>query len=385
LISPALRAAWLARQGLAEPLSGGVAELVARTGWIPSAGGQCPYLAIRARRPDLARADVDSAVTAGERLVEVPAVRGVTMLVPEVDAALALRAARRFEVKRWEKLKSACRITDASIDRLAEAILSALDRAGGGPLSGDAIRDAVPARLVQSLGEPGKKLGDATTLPVALRRLVVAGDARRVPAGARLDASRFAWVRAEPSSVSAIVEEDIDRELAARFLAWAGPSTRAELAAWAGISQAAAKAAMAELDLALFPPDRSVLGQDRGDLSRAAPPSVHFLPFRDNYTFFRKTIGGPEVSTHHLVVVDGAAAGMWEWEPERQGIVWATHEKLPAELAEQAHARAEALAEFVRSDLGDVRFYALDNEKNRGKRLAAIYEISRRARPKGGR
>jgi hypothetical protein len=379
-----------------EPLPGGVAELVAKTGWIPSAGGQCPYLAIRARRADLARADVDRVLIttggapapraiAGARLVEVPAVRGVTMIVPDVDAALALCAARRFEDQRWAKLKSACRITDAAIDQLAEAIVATLDRAGGEALSGDAIRDAVPARLVQSLGEPGKKLGDATTLPVALRRLVVAGEARRVPAGNRLDGNRFVWVRAESSSVTAIREEDVDRELAARFFSWAGPSTRAELAAWAGISQAEAKAAMAELDLAAVPPDRWVLAQDRGDLSRAAPPSVRFLPFRDNYAFFRKTIGPPEVSTHHQVIVEGRPAGMWEWEPERRSIVWATREKLPAELAEEAEARAEALAEFVRADLGDVRFYALDNEKNRGKRLAAIYEISRRARPKGGR
>jgi hypothetical protein len=378
----------LARQGLAEPLSGGVAELVARTGWIPSAGGQCAYLSIRARCADLTRADVDRAVIAGgsaSRIVEVPAVRGVTMLVPDVDAALALRAAKRFEDQRWAKLKSACRISDASIDRLAEAIVAALDRAPCHAMSGDAIRDAVPARLVQSLGEAGKKLGDATTLPVALRRLVVGGEARRVPAGDRLDGNRFAWVRAESSSIAAVREEEIDRELVARFLAWAGPSTRAEVAAWAGISQAAAKAAMAELDLVAIPPDRWVRAQDRGDVLLAAPPSVHFLPFRDNYTFFRKTIGGPEVSTHHLVVVHGIVAGMWEWEPEQQGIVWATLEKLPAELAEQAKARAAWLADFVRADLGDVRFYALDNEKNRGKRLAAIYEISRRARRKGGR
>jgi hypothetical protein len=142
---------------------------------------------------------------------------------------------------------------------------------------------------------------------------------------------------------------------------------------------------MAELDVVAVAPDRWVLAHDRGDLSQAAPPSVHFVPFRDNYTFFRKTISGPEVSTHHLVVVDGMVAGMWEWDPERRSIVWATREKLPAGLAEQAKTRAEALGEFVRADLGDVRFYALDNEKNRGKRLAAIYEISRRARPKGGR
>jgi hypothetical protein len=297
-----------------------------------------------------------------------------------------LRAGRRFEDARFAKLKKACRITDAAVDRLAAAIVAVLDRARRRSMTLEEIRAEVPARLVQSLGDAGKKLGDATTLPVALRRLVVAGEARRVPATLRLDAGRYAWLRTDPAPLAALAEEGVDRELAARFFAWAGPSTRGELAAWAGISQAAAKAAMATLELCGAPGDRWIRAQDSGvpRSANANAGAVHFLPFRDNYTYFHKASAPPEVSTHHLVLVGGEIAGMWEWESETRSIVWATRGRLTPSHAKQAEAAAKALEEFVRNEVGDVRVYALDNEKNRAKRLGKIREISRRARAKSG-
>jgi hypothetical protein len=52
---------WMERQ-LLPPRDGvSIADVVAKAGWIPSAGGTGPYLAIRARVPSATRQDVDDA------------------------------------------------------------------------------------------------------------------------------------------------------------------------------------------------------------------------------------------------------------------------------------------------------------------------------------
>jgi hypothetical protein len=53
---------WFERQLLPPRHGISIAETVAKGGWIPSAGGTGPYLAIRARIPNITRQHVDDAV-----------------------------------------------------------------------------------------------------------------------------------------------------------------------------------------------------------------------------------------------------------------------------------------------------------------------------------
>lgn len=75
--------AWFDRQF---PAGGDVVEIVRRTGWLYSAGGECHYLALYAR--GCSKRDVDRAMEKGH-LVEVKSVRGCTMLVPREDAKIS--------------------------------------------------------------------------------------------------------------------------------------------------------------------------------------------------------------------------------------------------------------------------------------------------------
>jgi len=75
---------WMERQLLPPRPGVSVADVITRAGWIPSAGGTGPYLAIRARIPSIARQDVDDAVFGRMEVLELPAVRDT--------ATLALRA-----------------------------------------------------------------------------------------------------------------------------------------------------------------------------------------------------------------------------------------------------------------------------------------------------
>src|SRR5258708_16332447 len=81
---------WMERQ-LLPPRDGvTVADVVDRGGWIPSAGGTGPYLAIRARIPLISRQAVDDAVFGRMELLELPSVRDTAFLVPRSAPGLAL-------------------------------------------------------------------------------------------------------------------------------------------------------------------------------------------------------------------------------------------------------------------------------------------------------
>src|SRR5437762_11327987 len=75
------RALWLLRQGLKTAGSGPVDQVIARSGWLRTLGGADVYLAARARRPAMTRAELDAAVADGRLKVSM-AVRGCIYLVP---------------------------------------------------------------------------------------------------------------------------------------------------------------------------------------------------------------------------------------------------------------------------------------------------------------
>src|SRR5690349_11280809 len=140
------REEWLARQFPDGKL--GVDEIVARTGWLHSAGGTGPYLSLRARNRSLTRQDVDDIVYRRLEVVEVPTVRDSMMLVPRKDLALALAAGRRSFAERIKKLPS--------VDALADRVVKTL---GDGVRSADALRAEIPPKYIDDLGEAGKKMG----------------------------------------------------------------------------------------------------------------------------------------------------------------------------------------------------------------------------------
>ena len=76
------RALWWQKQGLGDATrKGPVSTVIGETGWLRTLAGADVYLAARARRPALTRAELDAAVAAGELRV-VPAARGCIYLVP---------------------------------------------------------------------------------------------------------------------------------------------------------------------------------------------------------------------------------------------------------------------------------------------------------------
>jgi hypothetical protein len=66
---------------------------------------------------------------------------------------------------------------------------------------------------------------------------------------------------------------------------------------------------------------------------------------------------GPAAVHHHYVVVAGRVAGVWEHGADGQ-LRYATFTSVPADVREILFNRAEAMATFIRRDLGEARFHA---------------------------
>lgn len=139
-------------------------------------------------------------------------------------------------------------VTDAEVAKLSKAILDALK---GGPLEPEQLRSATGG-AARNLGEAGKKKGTITTLPLALGRLQVEGEIRRIPINGRLDQQRYRYTLWRPNPLAGfkVSLEDAYTAVARQFFSWIGSATSAEFGAFAGLGVKAAKEALEPLKLA---------------------------------------------------------------------------------------------------------------------------------------
>jgi hypothetical protein len=349
------------------PPRGGVtvAEVVDRAGWIPSAGGTGPYLAIRARIPSITRQDIDYAVFGRMEVLELPSVRDTAFLVPRADAGLALAAGRRTLAERIRKLP----VDRRAIESLGVKILKVI---GDGVFTTDQLRRALPPGSIEDLGDAGKRLGITSTLPAALKILHSEGKLLRTTDDRRLDGKTHLYGR-WPKEIDTTPPPDLDRALASRFLSWSAPAEIDDFAWWAGIGKRAAKEAMGPLrvDDVPLPPRR------RDD-------NILLLPFRDNLFGLHRGLepfvededaevmdtGGraipaseAEMLHHNAIVAGGVLRGIWEFDGYR--IVSKVFGRAPRGL-DAALAEMEM---FIREQLGDHKYYAFDSGGTRGKRV----------------
>ena len=249
---------------------------------------------------------------------------------------------------------------------------------------------------MRSLGPEGKKRGTTSTLPLALGRLQTRGLIRRVPTDGRLDQQRYRYVAWTPSPLGkkTLGDDEIAIELARRFFRWAGPATVAQLAWWGGLGVKASRAAAAELGLVPGAgSDRLLFGEDLDALlSVTIPrePRISFVSSLDNILHPRRELlphlddadvkrGVPGAGQKELVgslvdlpyhpIVDrGRVIGLWDWDGVKGALAWRTFTKT-TDVEKRVAKEAEALAEHVARDLGDVRSFSLDSPESRVPRI----------------
>lgn len=397
------RAHWHRKQGLAEPLSGSLEEVVSATAWPRTLGGVDVYLAVRARVPGLKRPQLDEAV-AQSRLQVIPAVRGCIYLVPRAEVPLVLRIAEEQYRKRADREHEKVGIAPSELADVGEAVLKALRK---GPLSTDALRKALPEGTVRSLGEKGKKVGLSSTLPPAVRHLEFEGKVERTLEGGRLDSERYLWrlPAKNPYTGAKVPSEPVERHvrLAATFFRQAGPATVENFTTWTALSQRDARAAMARLPLVPvavegFSEEAWVLEDELARLREPAPPptSLAMLPAEDGFVAFRggpaaltepkhhgreipvwgNTKGGTLGDARHMFMrglFDGdRLVGLWEFDPDAGAVVFGTFDTLAPKRRKAVQALAEDVGTFLREELGHARSFVIDTDEAIRARAALV-------------
>ncbi|AUG78868.1 hypothetical protein CFP65_4108 [Kitasatospora sp. MMS16-BH015] len=383
---PKLRAWWSHRQWLdGGHLADGAgpAEVLAATGWARSVGGAAPYLGLYARA-GLGRAAVDAAVAA-VAVHELPAARGCTYVLPAADYALGLAAGAAAPEGELAAAEKHLGVTRDEIEKLCLAVTQVTSPTQ--PLDPAAIREAV-GDAVRPLGEPGKKRGLSTTLPLALGLLQARGALRRVPVNGRLDQQRYGYVGwDQPVKGSAA-------ELAERYFSWAAPASLKHFRWFSGFTAATAKAATAPLDLTPLPgtdlliptelaeefaeftppttPHYTLLAGIDGlhllhrDLPRLLDPADAALPVPGAKS--GRSFGSEADPQTHVIADRGRIVGLWEYDTTAEQLVHKLF--VPADSA--LRAAIAGTERFIREQLGDARGFSLDSPKSRAPKIAAF-------------
>jgi uncharacterized protein YcaQ len=376
------------------------------TGFVRTLGGVDVYIALRARVPGMRRADLDGAVEAQQAQV-VPAARGCMYLVPRRDVPISLRVASILSRSRDERDQEKAGIRPGEVEEVARAALETLRERG--PLTTDALRKALPAGTVRSLGEQGKKVGVSSPLPGALRVLEFEGKVERTVENRRLDSERYLWRAAAVSPFDGarlprLSDDPLDlyAGMARIFFHAAGIATQKDFAGWIGIAQRDAKAAIERLGL--LPVEVEGIGdlhympEDGRDLAEAGADAVALLSFEDNLIHLHgglslltdeahhgtvvpswgmgrpSTLGEAKHLTLRSFVAEGKIAGFWEYDPDAREIVHRSFGPLAKATRARLEDAAADLARFLTEDLGHGRSFSLDTDEELRKRSARVRE-----------
>ncbi len=286
---------------------------------------------------------------------------------------------------------------DSEIDKLCDSILSSLKN---GPLDPEAIRQAT-GDASRGLGPEGQKKGLSTTLPLALGRLQVEGNIRRIPTNGRIDQQRYQYALWSPNPLKKSKSDKPAAyvELARSYFRWIGPATSAEFQWFSGLGVKAAKAAMEPLKLIELGEDRYMLAEDLDSLRSFKVPKTKsyqltssldsMVLLRRNHTSLlapqdlnREILSDRGVATlasvadlpcHAIFNQQGRLAGFWEYEKDTQTIVYVAFSGKDPALV-KAVAETET---FIREQLGDARSFSLDSPKTRSPRIQALREMGK--------
>lgn len=325
----------LARQHLAagwDPAS--VESIVADVAGLDATSPTGPYLALRARLPGFAPAQLDAALYERRSLVRYRCMRGTVFvlrreMLPVVHAATneaVLRYARRFAEFRG--------VSAESYERAAADILDLL-RAG--PLSTAQIRERLRPNLDVA----------AVVNVMAAEGLVL----RDRPLDGWRD-RHWTYVPLEDAlpevRLDALGREDADVALLRAYVRAFGPATAADAAWWTGIGKQRVRRALraledevVEIELADVPGEAEPVAclmhsADVDELSAAAAgpsPAVAFLPSLDPYTMgyagkgryvpdrARPCVFDRSGNITSVVLVDGRLAGVWDLAPDTAAVV----------------------------------------------------------------
>jgi hypothetical protein len=345
----ALRRARAGAQLLHRPHAAGVADVVGRLLAVQAQDLRAARLALRARTPSLAAADVDAALTDERSVVVAWLMRGTLHLVGRDDYPwlLGLTAPTRLSTSRRRLAQEG--VTPDDAERALKIVERAL--ADDGPLTRPQLAERIAAVGIRAEGQATPHL----LMLAALRGIAVLGPLDED--GGHAFALTGDWLGAAPAPELTGDERDAAlAEIARRYLAAHGPAAPDDLAAWSGLPLRDARAGLKAIASELADRD-----DDLVDLAARAP-GPDAVPARLLAAFDPYLLGWKDrafaVPARHAkrvhpgggmlratATVDGLAVGTWSAAGGR--VKLEPFGRLPADASAALAAEAEDVGRFV--------------------------------------
>src|SRR5262252_8939614 len=373
------------RQFLDHPFtSKSLLDLIKSVGWIYSPGCSTPYLSLWARMGSFKAEDLHKLVFDEHKVIQVETLRGCTMLVPRDQANVALRIRTRTFSELSKQARQQMPVTEADMEKLKSAVLSALHSA---PKTMEQIQHAVPANLVRDFGVDLKRIGLTSSLALAINLLKEEAKLLKQQGKKRLDSTEYSYVltsavlpEADPFNLRL---EEACAQLATQYFRAEAPARVKDFAWWAGINVTDAIKGAAEVKPKLVPiavegtKDEFLISEADIDALMSFKPTegaISFIPYRDTYLKGQREVVNRFVPAEHAdkpfsrwkgklindplatIVLEGRVVGVWEWnDGEEEVDLLLFDSSIPKSVDKAIHKRAGELANFIRASLGEVR------------------------------
>jgi len=311
------------------------------------------------------------------------------MLVPRDQADIALRIRTRTFTELVKQARQQMPINDADMEKLKGVILKSLH---SGVRTAEQLQQAVPANLVRDFGAELKRIGLTNSLSLAINLLKEEGKVLKQQSKRRLDTMDYGFVltsnvlpEADPLNLRM---EEACAQLAHQYFNAESPARVKDFAWWAGINVTDAIRGAGEIKPRLVPvsvegmADEFLISElDLEEFYGFEPEefAINFIPYRDTYLKGQREIVNRFVSAEHAdkpfsrwkgklindplatIVLNGRVVGVWEWNEDDESVdLLLFDSNLPKSSERAIHKRAAELANFIRSNLGDVRLQGLD-------------------------
>ena len=383
--------AWrMRRQFLDRPFtSKNLLDLIKSTGWIYSPGCSTPYLSLWARTGSFKAEELNRLVFDDHKLIQLETLRGCTMLVPRDQADIALRIRTRTFTELGKQARQQMPVTDAEMEKLKGAVLKCMHSSAR---TIEQLQQAVPSNLLRDFGPELKRIGLTNSLSLAINLLKEEGKVLKQQSKRRLDTMDYAFVltsnvlpEADPLNLRM---EEACAQLAQQYFRAESPARVKDFAWWAGINVTDAIRGAGEIRPRLVPvsveetADEFLMSEsDLEDFFGFEPQeaAINFIPYRDTYLKGQREIVNRFVSSEHAdkpfsrwkgklindplatIVLNGRVVGVWEWNEDDESVdLLLFDSSVPKSLERAIHKRAAELANFIRSNLGEVRLQGLD-------------------------
>ena len=377
------------RQFLDRPFeSSNPLDLINSIGWIYSPGCSTPYLSLWARLASFRTEQLNTLVFDQRKLVQLETLRGCTMLVPRNQAVVALRIRPRTYTELAKQARQQMPVSDADMDKLKTKLIQELE---GGSKTAEQLQAAAPRNLLKDFGPELKRIGFINSLSLALNLLKEEGRVIKIQTRRRLDSTSYSFILLShllpEIDPFAMRNDEAWTRLAAQYFKAESPARAKDFAWWAGINVTDAIKGIQEAKPKLVPiaveysKDEYLIPESElQDFYNFSSQDSHFnlIPYRDIYLKGQREIVDRFLPVEHAdkpfsrwkgklindpiatIVRDGQVVGVWEWNESNEDIDLILFESTPKAIERAIRKRASALAEFIRSDLGQTRLHGLD-------------------------